>query len=245
MCFYYSITKKPIDKLAKGKIIEDSQLSLFDEQYIVSGFDHPKMPIITDENPSEIQHFQWGFMPSIVQNRNAFLSKYSTLNANAERIESSKLFAESLSQRRCLVLCSGFFEWKKVKKEKVPYYISLKEDELFVFAGVWNTTIDSNREIVNSFAILTIEANELMADIHNTKKRMPLILSPESANRWLNPNLNKQEILDLIKPISADEMKAHTIKKFVPSDLKNCNTKEIFAYYHYPVIEDILPQLGF
>jgi putative SOS response-associated peptidase YedK len=102
------------------------------------------MPVITAEKPGEIQYMQWGFLPSKVNSADhakEFLGQYNTLNAKAEGLESSKLYSESFQNRRCLVLCTGFFEWRKVKKEKVPYFISLKNDEMFVFAGLWNRTI--------------------------------------------------------------------------------------------------------
>jgi putative SOS response-associated peptidase YedK len=240
MCFYYSITKKSINKLVKGKLIKESQLSLFEEHYIVNGFDHPRMPVITDDRPNDIQQFQWGFLPGTVDDSKAFLGKYNTLNAKAEEAENSRLYSESLNQRRCLVLCSGFFEWKQVKKEKIPYYITLKDDEMFVFAGIWNNTTESKGNTIQSFSILTIGANELMAEIHNSKKRMPLILNPETARLWLKPNLSINELKELLKPLSSSEMKAHTIKKFIPSEAKNINISDIIAYYHYPVAQDVL-----
>jgi|WetSurMetagenome_2_1015567.scaffolds.fasta_scaffold298770_1 putative SOS response-associated peptidase YedK len=247
MCFYYSITKKSTNKLIKGKIIRDDQLSLFDEQYIVSGFEHPFMPVITDEHPDQIQHFRWGFLPSSVQNEEQateFLNKYSTLNAKIEDISGSKLYAPAFHQRRCLVLCSGFFEWQTVKKEKIPYFISLKDDEMFVFAGIWNRSIDSHGKEYFTYSILTVEANELMAEIHNSKKRMPLILKPETALKWIQPDLNEEELKKLIVPLPASEMKAHTIKKFVPSNSKLINNSDIIAFYNYPGIGEALSQKG-
>lgn len=247
MCFYYSITKKSINTLVKGKIIKEGQLSLFDEHYIVNGFEHPRMPVITDDNPQEIQYFQWGFMPTRVNSMEeaiGFLNRYNTLNAKAEDIANSKLYRGSFLNRRCLVLCSGFFEWRQVKKEKIPYFITLQDDQMFVFAGIWNVTTDNNGNTVNSYSILTIEANEIMAQIHNTKKRMPLILSPEDANQWLNAALSAEEVSNLIKPLSSDQFKAHTIRKFMPANTRNINSSEIIAYYHYPHVKDIMGNLN-
>lgn len=234
MCFYYSITKKSINKLVKGKILDGSQLSLFEEHYIVSGFDHPLMPIITDESPSKIQYFQWGFLPDSISNPAEFLKKYNTLNAKAEEVTNSRLYSKSFFEKRCLVLCTGFFEWKHIKKEKIPYYITLKDDEMFVFAGIWNISTDFKKNIYKSFSVITVEANELMSDIHNTKKRMPLILKPELAKIWLNRNLTESQLNEIMKPYPTQEMKAHSIKKFLPSEASQINTSDIIAYYNYP-----------
>jgi len=239
MCFYYSVTKKSINKLVKGKVIDEVQLSLFDERIIVSGFDHPRMPVITNDKPNEIQHFQWGMLPTELDDINDFQNKYNTLNAKAEDAQNSRLYSEPFVSRRCLVLCSGFFEWQKVGKEKIPYYISLKEDEMFVFAGLWNTTREPNGSEIKTFAILTVEANELMARIHNTKKRMPLILKPETARQWISDELTPKQAKEIMIPLPDHEMKAHTIKKFVPSECKNYSSSDFIAYYNYPIIEDL------
>lgn len=245
MCFYYAITKKSINALVKGKIIRNDQLSLFDEKYIVNGFDHPFMPVITDANPEDISFLKWGFLPSSVDTEEQakdFLGRYNTLNAKSEELISSRLYEESYYNRRCLVLCSGFFEWRKVKKEKVPYYISLKDDEMFVFAGIWNETVDLKGQKTRTFSVLTIEANELMATVHNTKKRMPLILSPDDAHKWLQKGLDKETLSSLLKPIPSDKLKAHTIKKFLPAQAKNLNSSDIIAYYNYPEIFGLLAE---
>ncbi len=243
MCFYYSITKKSANELVKHKIIKEEQLSLFQEyKVVINGFDHPRMPVITGEKPGEIQYMQWGFLPTQVSSKEQateFMGKYNTLNAKAEGIENSKLYAESFKNRRCLVLCSGFFEWRKVKSKKVPYYISLKNDEMFVFAGVWNRTVTTSGQVIDNYAIVTIEANELMATIHNDKKRMPLILTPENASKWLSSDLKLEELKKIIKPISSDAMKAHPIRSFLTENAKNLNTEDVIAYYYYPDIFDI------
>lgn len=221
----------------------EAQLSLWEDKYIVNGFEHPSMPVITNDNPDEIQYFQWGFLPinfETLEQANTFLGKYNTLNAKSEDIESSFLYVESFKHRRCLVLCSGFFEWKQVKKKKIPYYITLKNDEMFVFAGIWNESNDLKGNSIKSFSILTIEANELMANIHNTKKRMPLILTPEASKKWLQNDLSIEQLKSIIKPIPSSELKAHTIKKFLPAEAKNLNTADIIAYYNYPEISDII-----
>jgi len=245
MCFYYAITKKSINALVKGKIIRNDQLSLFDEKYIVNGFDHPFMPVITDANPEDISFLKWGFLPSAVDTEEQakdFLGRYNTLNAKSEEVSSSHLYEESYYNRRCLVLCSGFFEWRKVKKEKVPYYISLKDDEMFVFAGIWNETVDLKGQKTRTFSVLTIEANELMATVHNTKKRMPLILSPDDAHKWLQKGLDKETLNSLLKPIPSEKLKAHTIKKILPAQAKSLNSSDIIAYYNYPEIFGLLSE---
>ncbi len=243
MCFYYAITKKKPDKLLKAGVINAKQLSLFSDHFLVNGFDHPEMPVITSDEPHKLNFFRWGLVPNSVrteQEAATFLKEYSTLNANGEKIFSSRIYQDPLLTQRCLVLCSGFFEWRKVKGKKIPYYISLKDESLFAFAGVWDKWTDENNKEHCTYSVLTTEANALMAQIHNTKKRMPLILTPERAKLWLSTNLTHEQIKDLITPFEAKNLKAYTIKQFLPISPNEVMGSSLIAYYHYPGISQIV-----
>jgi putative SOS response-associated peptidase YedK len=243
MCFYYAITKKNAKLLVDKGIIKEKQLELFTDHFLVNGFEHPAMPVITDKNPDEISLFRWGFVPSTVKSEAGaaeILKRYNTLNAHSDRISESKLYGEAVRNNRCLVLCSGFFEWRKVKGKKVPYYISLKDDSLFAFAGIWSDWIDELGEQHGTYAILTVEANELLAQVHNIKKRMPLILPPDQAKQWLNLDLSAEEIKDILKPIASESLKAHTVNQFLSIPQNERKKPEIIAYYNYPGVDEIV-----
>lgn len=242
MCFYYCLTKKNPSKLIENKVIKEEQLSLFNDTFLVNGFDNPAMPVITNDKPDEIQFFHWGIIPSWVKDmQTANNIRMNTLNAKAETIFEKASFKHSIRNKRCLILCSGFFEWQKVKGKKYPYYISLKDDEVFVFGGIWSTWTDKQTgEIFNTYAVITVEANEFVGKIHNTKKRMPFILQPEDALKWINNSLSDNEIQGLMKPFESDKMKAHTIKKFIPAQPDDSKKSEIIAYYYYPELVDLL-----
>jgi putative SOS response-associated peptidase YedK len=91
-------------------------------------------------------------------------------------------------------------------------------------------------EIINSFSIVTTEANETMAMIHNSKKRMPLILDEKGWQEWINPNTTKEEIQALLKP-SANEILAYrTISKAISHKNLDCNYPEIQNEVVYPEI---------
>jgi putative SOS response-associated peptidase YedK len=88
------------------------------------------------------------------------------------------------------VLADGFFEWQWLDdkgKQKKKFLLTLPNEEAFAFAGLWSEWVDtSTGEIIPTFTILTTAANPLMAHIHNTKQRMPVILAPENEQSWLN-----------------------------------------------------------
>ena len=112
----------------------------------------------------------------------------NTLNARLETLSEKPSFRNVLGNR-CLVPAEGFVEWQwqdPKGKEKVKYLIEINESPIFTFAGLWSEWVNENTgEIIPTYTIITTEANELMAKIHNTKKRMPVILHPDFEKNWL------------------------------------------------------------
>ena len=250
MCFYYAVVKTNAKSLVQNGIISEEQLRLFPDQQLVKGFEFPLMPVISNENPEIIQLFRWGFVPQhigSIEKANEFLYRYNTLNAKAETLFESRLFSAAIQKQRCLILCSGFFEWRHKKpgnknSEKYPFYVSLKDDGMFVFGGIWEKFTDKTTgEIIPTYSIITTPANELMEIVHNNKKRMPLIIEPEDAQKWLDTNLSEPEIKSLIKPFDASKLKARPIKKINPK-LQYKNDPDLTVYYHYQELSQLLKQ---
>ena len=123
----------------------------------------------------------WGLIPNWAKDPKI---GYRTINARSETVDKTPAFRQAFRKRRCLVCADGFYEWQRTGKGKVPYRIALKTGEPFAFAGIWSMGQDGQRRPWSSFAIVTTEANRLVAQIHN---RMPVILSPEDEATWLNP----------------------------------------------------------
>ncbi|MCD4792695.1 MAG: SOS response-associated peptidase [Bacteroidales bacterium] len=134
--------------------------------------------------------------------------------------------------KRCLIPATGFFEWQHINKEKIPYYIFLPEQDIFSFAGIWDNYINDDKKEIHSFSIITCEANPFMLNIHNTKKRMPVILSQQEESIWLDENLNRNEINNLIKKKDYN-FEAYTINKSLGNIKINSNTVDILKKYNY------------
>ena len=159
-----------------------------------------------------------------------------TLNAKAETIFEKPAFRSSIKENRCLVLVDGFYEWKHVGKYKYPHFIRLKNKEPFALGGIYNDWVSNETgEIIKTFSIITTEANSLMAEIHNSKKRMPLILSRGEEKKWIEPDLSETNIKSLLKPFNVDEMEAYTISKLITQRNADNNIPEVME--HYPYIE--------
>lgn len=150
------------------------------------GFSHNFTPIIPVDDSNFITLAQWGLIPFWAKDTSF---QKNTLNAKIETITELPSF-KNYVKNRCLIIADGFYEWKWLDekgKQKEKYFISLPNQELFAFAGIYSDyTNKQTGETYRTYSIVTTEANPLMAEIHNTKKRMPVILPPDYESHWLN-----------------------------------------------------------
>jgi len=235
MC--YNVSVKSSKEILQNRFDAEYETSEDIETYYqVSGFIHPKLSVIRSDNKSVIQPCKWGLIAYWVKDeKQAGEMAAMTLNAKAETIFEKPSFKYSIKKNRCLVLIDGFYEWKTVGKNKYPHFIYLKNNEPFALGGIYNDWVNkSTGEIINTFSIITTEANPLMADIHNTKKRMPLILDRESEKKWVDPELNETEVRNYMKPFNALEMEAHTISKLITQKGVNNNVPAVMEPLQYP-----------
>lgn len=128
----------------------------------------------------ELTMLRWGLIPSwakdpAIGNR--------MINARAETVAEKPSYRAAYRRRRCLVLADGFYEWHTEAAGKVPYYFSLASGQPFAFAGLWeNWHSKTSDDSIQSATLITTAANEFTQPLHN---RMPVVLGPEAADRWL------------------------------------------------------------
>ncbi|MDQ3191908.1 MAG: SOS response-associated peptidase [Bacteroidota bacterium] len=232
MCFHNSIKAKApvIAKRYKAKFINPE---FFDPIFHGSGFNYSKWPVITNDKAEVIQLFNWGLIPKWTKSiEDAAKIRSCTLNAKSETVFEKPSFRSSIKTNRCIIPSTGFFEWKTINKKKHPYFIFPKNEDFFSFAGIWEEWADKTTgEIINTFSILTTQANPLMATIHNEKKRMPLILPHELENNWLSENLTIEETKAFFVPYDEAKMQAHSISKLITSRTENSNVSEVQQEY--------------
>ncbi len=128
---------------------------------------------------------RWGLIPYFAQ---GVPPKYSTINARIETVQTAPSYRGPWSRgQRCLVVAQGFYEWQTQAdgKSRVPYYIHLNDQEIFAFAGLWDVSRTAQGTWVESCVHLTMPANHLLSEIHNTQHRMPAILAREARDTWL------------------------------------------------------------
>ena len=185
MCFFQKQTASVVTLENRFNAKFDSALEYVPSKQI-SAFQFSKTPVISNNKTNAIQLYNWGLIPHWAKDHEI---RKATINARIETIHEKPSFRNAV-KNRCLVLTEGFYEWKWLDekgKKKQKYFITLPDSELFGFAGLWDTWLDrSTGEIIHSYTILTTEANELMAEIHNTKRRMPVIISKDFESSWLS-----------------------------------------------------------
>jgi len=200
MCFHCRQSKKAQELINRFNA-EIKQRTFFNPQEHINGFTFPVMPVIINNDPNVIDHYNWGLIPNWAKNNDI---RRFTLNAKIETLNEKPSFKNIVNQR-CLVIVDGFYEWQWLDlkgKNKQKYIITKPNNELFTFGGIWSEWKNPETKLIErSFSIVTTQANELMSKIHNSKKRMPVILNPDNEKSWLygdslsNFNLIDEELI--------------------------------------------------
>lgn len=165
--------------------------------------------ILADGTP-HLDLLRWGLIPSWAKDE-SISSKM--INARAETLAEKPSFKRLLTSKRCLVVADGFYEWKKEQSGKTPMYITLKSKEPFAFAGLWDSWKSPDGEQIRTCTLITTGPNELVASIHN---RMPVILSSEAREEWLDSSLHDENVLlPLLASYPAEEMSARPVSRLV------------------------------
>lgn len=153
---------------------------------------------------------RWGLIPAWAKEVGAGL-----INARAETVNEKPSFRQAFRQRRCIIPASGFYEWQKVGKGNVPYYIRMIDGAPMPFAGIWESWRAPEGQVLESCAILTTNANATVAPIH---ERMPVILSPDAFLPWLDPNLHDAAHLTaLLAPCPPGHVEVYPVSSLVNS----------------------------
>jgi putative SOS response-associated peptidase YedK len=108
------------------------------------------------------------------------------INARSESASTKPAFRDALKYRRCLIPADGFYEWSRMGKANQPYCFEVNAGELFAFAGIWDRWKNEGGNAVETCSILTTTPNPATSAVHD---RMPLILSPDSYDLWLDPGM--------------------------------------------------------
>ncbi|HRH69860.1 MAG TPA: SOS response-associated peptidase [Flavobacteriales bacterium] len=217
MCYSTSLDRdvKTLEKRMHKRMLEearrvaeagDLQLPLGQ----TTAFARPLWPVVSSKAPDRISVLRWGLLPRHIHDEEeakAFLKRTPTYNAISEEVGAKRTFMHAFEHgQRCLVPLTSFFEWRHEGREKIPYRIGVNGGDVFCLGGLWEIGRD-----VDTYTVLTTSANPLMAHIHNSKQRMPVIIAEAQWEAWLSPDLSPSEVKKLCEPFPAEALEAEML----------------------------------
>lgn len=206
MCYH---TANP-DKNQLRKDIKEKEI-LYNEPeiYHVSGFTRPYLPVTLNNDPDLIIPARWKLIPFWTKSEADANKGANTLNAKSEEIFEKNSYKNLIGKYRGLLYVTGFFEPHSTdgKKNNENYFVYMPDKKIFTLGITYNMWRNEEGKEYPTFSILTTEANDHMAEIHNLGKRMPLIIPPEKHDAWLFAD-GRNEIENLMIPYQCD-LKSH------------------------------------
>ena len=182
------------------------------------------LPTVIRKSPNKAVLMKWGLIPHWSREPK---TKFSTINARMETIESSPVYRMPFYKQRCLIPAIGFYEWAKVSDgTKSPYFFNLKNQSMFVFAGLWDVWKDVEGKEFPSCTIITCPANSIVGKIH---PRMPVILEEADEDLWLSDSQDNYQLISLLKPYAEGAMEGYRVSTRV-NNPRNID-KEVIEKY--------------
>lgn len=244
MCYYNGQKVTRAEKIRLLDLEKTLAEYDFLNRIIIGGFDYGNHTVWrpSGKDSADLVQMEWGFRPSWLKTEaqvfhfrkggvNPSTGKYempiTTLNAIGGEVLDKRMYKDDVRKNRCVVISSGFYEWrhyypisKKTGKPlktpvKYPYFIHLPAKEYFYMAGFYNNWKSGETgEIIQSSTIMTAQANELMIQVHNDKKRMPVILTEELAHEWMFGNIDDTRLVEIATTQHPyEEMYAYSLDK--------------------------------
>lgn len=168
--------------------------------------------VVLRDGTTRLVSMRWGLIPSWATDPTI---GSRLINARSETLTKRSAFKDAFKRRRCLVLADGFYEWQREGKEKTPFFIHLKSERPFGFAGLYEIWTPPLSEPLITCTIVTTEPNDLVRPLHD---RMPLILPKGAEDLWLDPEAEDPlRLLDLLQTYPADDMTAYQVSSLVNS----------------------------
>lgn len=209
MCGRFTLAAPP--KLVADLFgLEEDDLPLFEPRYNIA----PTQPVVAvrldGSGMREAVELKWGLVPSWSKDDKGAAR---LINARAESAAEKPSFRSAMKRRRCLVPADGYYEWQVIGKAKQPYHIRLRGGKPFAFAGLWECWRTPGGKSVETCSFLTTEANQFISRIHD---RMPVIISPDNFDRWLDVDaFDVEEIKPLLTGYTGDDMEMLAVSTYV------------------------------
>lgn len=213
MCGRYAL-KTSVPDIAR--ILNAENLADFSPSYNIAPTQTAPVCRTTQHGDRELVSMRWGLVPHWARSVD---DRYRMINARADTVATKPAFRSSFRRRRCLVPADGYYEWKRSGKRKQPYFIHMRDESPFFLAGLWDRWDKGEEGPLESFTIVTTEANEISAKVHD---RMPVIVGDENRHTWLDPSVGAVEILEsLLRPYPSEDISLHPVSTYVNAPMND------------------------
>jgi len=236
MCFTVNVNiiKEELERRYGTNLVDHDN---YRPSYYYHAHSLPDLPVVyrDESDDMNISLFKWGLIPGWVRSEEeAQKIRYMTFNAKAETLAEKPSFSRPLERSRCIIPVSGFFEWQHISGRKHPWYIFNPDEPVMSLGGLYDRwPMPGGEKDIYTFSIITTAANQLMTEIHNSKKRMPLILTRDNEDKWLQTS-SAEELVNLLRPLPDNILSAYRISPLIGNRRVNRNTPELIKPYSSP-----------
>jgi putative SOS response-associated peptidase YedK len=210
MCGRYTLST-PAGRLAEEFQLDDGAVDLTPSYNVAPT--QEVAAVLEKDGKRRLEMLRWGLVPSWADDPEIGARM---INARSETAPEKPSFRRAFRSKRCLIPADGFYEWKREPGGKQPYYFHMHDGRPFAFAGLWEHWEKGGSLL--SCAILTTRANSVLEGIHD---RMPVILPPGSYDAWLDPDADKEQLIDLMSPYPGADLETYQVSRFVNSPRNN------------------------
>ena len=234
MCGRYASSRQPED-LVEEFDIRNTELPHLEPDWNVAPTKEvyavvERPPSGEQESPAErqLRVLSWGLVPFWAKDPKI---GNKMINARMETVAEKPAYRRAFEKRRAILPADGYFEWypteeltKAGKPRKQPYFIRPADGGVLAMAGLYEIWRDPDKDEDDparfrwTCTVLTTTAEDSLGQIHD---RMPLMLSPERYDAWLDPRQNsKDDLLALLEPAAPGRLEAYPVSAMV-SNVKN------------------------
>lgn len=187
-----------------------------------------QLPVITNQNKQVIEFFSWGLVPEWSPDPS---NGEQILYAGIENVNYKATLKKTLSHKRCLIPADGFYAWRNTETGRIPYRITLSDEGIFAFAGLWDKWEDeeNNRQIY-TFTIITRPSSNQLSAITD---HMPLVINKADESKWLDNSISANEAISILNNTQEQEFKFYTVSRRIND--ANANHKDLIKQEKYEI----------
>ena len=208
MCGRSSLHDAPVSILERFNL--PPVLPGFQPRYNIAPSQEQLTILLDSDGQAEVRPLKWGLVPSWAADRTI---GSRMINARSDTLATGRSWEFLLRRRRCLVLADGYYEWTSAGKVRTPMFFHLTGHRPFAMAGVWDRW-EQRGESVESCAVITTESSPLAAQVHH---RMPVVLTLDGAEEWLDESTRKRRAVELMAPYEGPDLEYYEVSRYVNS----------------------------